>query len=245
MQNYSQYHSSKVQTNHRAYEGLHMTLQKETPILTAQIRALYRELDKKFHLRGANIPITFGFESDSLGSYNQTGHGQKEHFHFSLLFIGYAVKNPLSKEEREDLYKHEYAHYMQYHMEIPVKYHWQPGIHGSAWKYCCSLVGAAPTPYYKVGEGLMKHDYQKALNNPIHDKTIPVRDRYRQEREYQNTKNRTIQYKVNDVVRHPKFGEGIVEEIVQLESSVRLHIRFQDELKKIDQKWLLKTGRKK
>ena len=110
MQNYSQYHSSKVQTNHRAYEGLHMTLQKETPILTAQIRALYRELDKKFHLRGANIPITFGFESDSLGSYNQTGHGQKEHFHFSLLFIGYAVKNPLSKEEREDLYKHEYAH---------------------------------------------------------------------------------------------------------------------------------------
>ena len=92
MQNYSQYHSSKVQTNHRAYEGLHMTLQKETPILTAQIRALYRELDKKFHLRGANIPITFGFESDSLGSYNQTGHGQKEHFHFSLLFVGYAVK---------------------------------------------------------------------------------------------------------------------------------------------------------
>ena len=150
-----------------------------------------------------------------------------------------------SSADRIDLYKHEYAHYMQYHMEIPAKYHWQPGIHGSAWKYCCSLVGAAPTPYYKVGEGLMKHDYQKALNNPIHDKTIPVRDPYRREREYQNTKNRTIQYKVNDVVRHPKFGEGIIEEIVQLESSVRLHIRFQDELKKIDQKWLLKTDRKK
>lgn len=91
----------------------------------------------------------------------------------------------------------------------------------------------------------MKHDYQKALKNPIHDKTIPVRDRYRRERQYQNTKNRTIQYKVNDVVKHPKFGEGIIEEIVQLENSVRLHIRFQDELKKIDQKWLLKTGRKK
>ena len=91
----------------------------------------------------------------------------------------------------------------------------------------------------------MKHDYQKALKNPIHDKTIPARDRYRREREYQNTQNRTIQYKVNDVVKHPKFGEGIIEEIVQLENSVRLHIRFQDELKKIDQKWLLKTGRKK
>ena len=44
-------------------------LQKEIPILTAQIRALYTELDKKFHLNGANIPITFGFEKDVLGSY--------------------------------------------------------------------------------------------------------------------------------------------------------------------------------
>ena len=46
---------------------------KETTILTAQIRALYRELDKKFHLRGAQIPITFGFETDALGSYTRTG----------------------------------------------------------------------------------------------------------------------------------------------------------------------------
>ena len=50
----------------------------------------------------------------------------------------------------------------------PFKYsfagqHWQPGIHGSAWKYCCSLIGAAPTPYYKAGEGLIKHDYDKVL----------------------------------------------------------------------------------
>lgn len=62
-----------------------------------------------------------------------------------------------------DLYKHEYAHYMQYNMDIPDKYNWQPGIHGSAWKYCCSLIGAAPTPYYKAGEGLIKHDYDKVL----------------------------------------------------------------------------------
>ena len=222
-----------------------MTLQKETPILTAQIRALYRELDKKFHLRGANIPITFGFESESLGSYNQTGHGQKEHFHFSLLFIGYAVKNPLSKEEREDLYKHEYAHYMQYNMTIPRQYQWQPGIHGSAWKYCCSLVGAAPTPYYRIGESLLKHDYDKALKNPIHDKTVPIRDTYRREQAYKSAKHSEVKFQVNDVVTHPKFGEGTVEEIVQLSNSVRLHIRFADDaVKKIDQKWLLRSGHK-
>lgn len=220
-------------------------LEKETHIHTAEIHALYQELDRRFGLHAASVPVFFSYDERLLGSYTQTGHHEREHFCFSLLFIGYAVKHPLQKSDRIDLYKHEYAHYMQYHMDIPAKCHWQPGIHGSAWKYCCSLVGAAPTPYYKVGESLMKHDYQKVLKNPIHDKTIPVRDRYRREREYQNTKNRKIQYQIHDVVKHPKFGEGIIEEIEQLESSVRLHIKFKDELKKIDQKWLLKSQNKK
>ena len=83
-----------------------------------------------------------------------------------------------------DLYKHEYAHYMQYNMDIPDKYNWQPGIHGSAWKYCCSLIGAAPTPYYKAGEGLIKHDYDKVLKKKITDKSIPIRDTYSREQEY-------------------------------------------------------------
>lgn len=74
--------------DNRNYTELHAVLQKETTILTAQIRALYRELDRKFHLRGAQIPITFGFETDTLGSYTRDGHHEKEHFHFSLLFVG-------------------------------------------------------------------------------------------------------------------------------------------------------------
>ena len=160
-------------------------LQKDIPILTAQIRSLYTELDKKFHLSGAKVPITFGFDKDLLGSYTQAGNGEQEHFHFSLLFAGSAVEKPLSKEDRLDLYKHEYAHYMRVNMKIPREYEWQPGIHGSAWKYCCSLVGAAPTPYYKAGEALMKHNYDKVLKNPIHDKTVPLRDTYRRERKYQ------------------------------------------------------------
>ena len=217
------------------------TLQKEIPVLTAQIRSLYAELDKKFHLSGAQIPITFGYETDSLGSYTRAGIGEKEHFHFSLLFTSYAVEHPLSKEDRLDLYKHEYAHYMQYNMDIPKQYEWQPGIHGSAWKYCCSLVGAAPTPYYKAGEALLKKDYDKILKNPIHDKTVPIRDTYRRERAYQENKNRTVQYRIGETVSHPKFGEGVVEEIQQLSSSVRLHIRFKEEQKIIDQKWLLQT----
>lgn len=216
-------------------------LQKEIPIITAHIRAVYAELDKKFRLNSANIPITFGFDKDLLGSYTQAGNGKKEHFYFSLYFVGYSVEHPLTKEDRLDLYKHEYAHYMQYNYEIPKEYEWQPGIHGSAWKYCCSLVGAAPTPYYKAGEALMEHNYEKALKNPIHDKTIPIRDTYRREKKYQNDKNRIVQYEVGETVDHPKFGPGTIEKIEQLAGSVRLHIRFGEDVKVIDQKWLLKT----
>ena len=216
-------------------------LQNEEPILAAEIRALYGELDCKFHLRGARIPITFGLDQDLLRSYTRAGNGEKEHFHFSLLFIGYAVEHPLKKEDRIDLYKHEYAHYMQYNMEIPKEYTWQPGIHGSAWKYCCSLVVAVPTPYYKAGEALLKHDYDKILKNPIHDKTIPIRDNYRREREYQNQKNSIVQYQVGDALKHPKFGEGVIEEIKQQIGSVILHVRFGETVKMLDQKWLLRS----
>jgi len=216
-------------------------VQKDIPVLTTQIRALYTELDKKFHLQGAKIPVTFGLEKDLLGSYTRASEDEEEHFHFSLLFAGYAAAQPLSKEERIDLYKHEYAHYMQYHMDIPKQYQWQPGIHGSAWKYCCSLIGAAPTPYYKAGEALLKHDYDKVLKNPILDKSIPMRDTYRREQEYKKNKNSVVQFKIGETVAHPTFGEGTVEDIKQLPGSVRLYIRFGEEVKAIDQKWLLRS----
>ena len=88
---------------------LRQRLQKEIPILTALIQNLYQELDRKFHLNGAKIPVTFGFETDSLGSYTRQSAHEKEHFHFSLLFVAYGVNNPLSKEDRIDLFKQQYA----------------------------------------------------------------------------------------------------------------------------------------
>ena len=41
----------------------------------------------------------------------------------------------------------------------------------------------APTPYYKAGEGLIKHDYDKVLKKKITDKSIPIRDTYSREQE--------------------------------------------------------------
>ena len=213
--------------------NLRQLLENETKIHLAEIRFLYQKLDRQLGLNGARVPITFGFDTDRLGAYTP-GFGQdEEEFHFSLLFIGYCVTKPLSKDDRMDLYKHEYAHYMQYNMDIPDKYNWQPGIHGSAWKYCCSLVGAAPTPYYKAGEALMNHDYDKVLKNRIHDKSVPIRDTYRRLQTAQKQKD-----EVGDTVTHPKFGNGVVEKINQRSGGVHLHIRFDGEVKCIDQKWL-------
>ena len=235
----------KMTYYNREDQFLRQRLQKEIPILRALIQNLYEELDRKLHLNGAKVPITFGYDTDTLGSYTRRSAHEKEHFHFSLLFIAYGVKNPLSKEDRIDLFKHEYAHYMQYNMQIPEKYKWQAGTHGSAWKYCCSLIGAAPTPYYKAGEGLIKHDYDKVLKKKITDKSIPIRDTYSREQEYRKKKNSTVKFNINDDVNHPKFGKGTIEHIEQLEGSVRLHVRFGEDLKKIDQKWLLQANLKK
>lgn len=225
--------------------NLRHLLENEIKIHLAEIRFLYQKLDRQLGLNGARVPITFGFDTDRLGAYSPKAAPEGEGFHFSLLFIGYCVAKPLSKDDRMDLYKHEYAHYMQYNMDIPDKYNWQPGIHGSAWKYCCSLIGAAPTPYYKAGEGLIKHDYDKVLKKKITDKSIPIRDTYSREQEYRKKKNSTVKFNINDDVNHPKFGKGTIEHIEQLEGSVRLHVRFGEDLKKIDQKWLLQAGMKR
>ena len=84
----------------REDQFLRQRLQKEIPILRALIQNLYEELDRKLHLNGAKVPITFGYDTDTLGSYTRRSAHEKEHFHFSLLFIAYGVKNPLSKEDR-------------------------------------------------------------------------------------------------------------------------------------------------
>ena len=118
------------------------------------------------------------------------------------------MKNPLSKEDRIDLFKHEYAHYLQYNMQISEKYNWQAGTHGSAWKYCCSLIGAAPTPYYKAGEALMNHDYDKVLKNRIHDKSVPVRDTYQQLKTAQ--KKKSDKYKRQDPEYIPDLSKIII-----------------------------------
>ena len=87
----------------------------------------------------------------------------------------------------------------------------------------------------------MNHNYEKALKNPIHDKTVTIRDQHRREQEYKRTQNVIIKYETGETVDHPKFGEGIIEKIEKQSGTVMLHIRFGEDMKVIDQKWLLQT----
>lgn len=227
-------------------DALYRMMDREIPILTAEIRALYQNLDAKFHLHGASVPISFGYEEESLGSYTPAHDGETDEFHFSLLFLARCVSKPLTKEDRQDLFLHEYAHYMQYHIDIPKEYTWQSGIHGSAWKYCCSLVGAAPTPYYKAGEGLLKHDYDAVLQKKsLTDPSIPLLDQRRREQEYRASKDRIVQYQIGETVTHPKYGAGQIVDIQQQNDAVRLIIAFSAGEKIIDQKWFLQNTRYK
>jgi len=220
-------------------------LDKEVPILRAEITALYEKLDRQFGLAGANLPITFGYDDDMLGAYRSGLDGGREEFHFSLVFIGYCMKNQIPKSDREDLYKHEYAHYMTHYMDIPSEYEWQPGVHGSAWKYCCSLVGAVPSPTYIFGQSQKEHDYDKLLSNPMKDKTVTWRDNNAREQQYRAKRDSRVQFSVGDEVSHAKFGNGVVEEVQQQSAGVRLRIKFKDGSKLIDQKWLIRSQYKR
>ena len=221
-----------------ADELLKKNLMSEKDILLTEIGSLYENLDKRFGLKAAKLPVSLDFDEESLGAYINDGDGER--FRFSLLFIGYSLPKPLIKEDRTDLFLHEYAHYMQYNMAIPKEYLFKPGIHGSAWKYCCSLVGAVPTEHYKIGESLMQQDYEKHLTDPWKNKQDENISRYRESKENEAKRKSRVRFAIGDEVKHPKYGDGVIEDIVPVDGAVRLKVRFGEEIRTIDQMWLWK-----
>lgn len=222
-------------------------LNKEEPILRAEIQALYKDLDAKLHLNGSALPVNFTMDEKELGVYVPKNSDVEEQFRFSLVFIGYCMTGQISKEDRINLYKHEYAHYMTRYIDIPKKYQWQPGVHGSAWKYCCSLIDAIPSELFVEGDSLKTVNYDEVLNKPkpVNHNIARQMDTYKTQKAIKDANNAKVKYEVGDEVEHPKFGKGIIEKIEAKDASVSLHIRFGNEVKEIDQKWLFRTKFKK
>ena len=59
-------------------------------------------------------------------------------------------------------------------------------------------------------------------------------------RKHRSRRMKLFNIKIGDNVTHPKFGDGIVEKINLRSGGVHLHIRFNGEVKCIDQKWLMR-----
>lgn len=216
-------------------------LHKEAPILEKEIHALYLELDKKTRLHGADLPIEFVLDEKTLGAYVPKHMDEPEHFNFSLLFIGYALNEQITKEERLELYKHEYAHYMSHYISIPKDIAFKAGVHGSDFIYCCSLIGANPDDSFTPGEKKKDIDYNALLTKKkVDHNTVRLLDQQAQKKAYEANKNRQVKYQPGDKIKHPKFGEGTITDIQQLDGSVRLIVDFACGTKSIDQAWLEK-----
>ena len=67
----------------REDQFLRQRLQKEIPILRALIQNVYEELDRKLHLNGAKVPVTFGYDTDTHWDLIQDeAHMEKNIFTF-------------------------------------------------------------------------------------------------------------------------------------------------------------------
>ena len=71
----------------REDQFLRQRLQKEIPILRALIQNLYEELDRKLHLNGAKVPITFGYDTDTLDLTLDEVHMKKSIFIFRCCLL--------------------------------------------------------------------------------------------------------------------------------------------------------------
>ena len=84
----------------RIDENIRRLLENEVKIHMAEIRFLYEKLDHKFGLHAARIPVTFGFEEDSLGSYTPKAGQNEEEFHFSLFKLCHTSLMYIGKKQR-------------------------------------------------------------------------------------------------------------------------------------------------
>lgn len=92
----------------------------------------------------------------------------------------------------------------------------------------------------------MKHDYDKILEKPkLNSKIMVAQSQTKAKKEYNAWKNSKVEYKIGDVIVHPKYQEGEIIDIDATSGTVRLRIRFRDSEKLIAQEWRLKNTRSK
>jgi len=140
------------------------------------IRDELRRLDGITGLHGAELPIKFGIARSYLGRFS---YRDPEHPEF--YFSNYYFRDPnLPTEEKLNVIRHEYAHYMDFMRT-------GSSSHKSSWRKCCDEIGA-----YAVRCFSYKHaDTIAAIN-----------------RKNQQANEKYEKYSVGRTIVHPFFGKG-------------------------------------
>jgi len=142
-----------------------------------KIRAELKRLDDFTGLKGATLPIKFGKAKTSLAYFSPA----KDNMHF--YFSNFYFQDPeFPVEDKNDVIRHEYAHYMDYVIN---------GVcgHGVTWKMCCNRIGARPIRCYNIKNS----------------------DRYLKLHEAEDRENAELdKIKVGTPLTHPMYGKGTI-----------------------------------
>ncbi len=117
-----------------------------------RIREELRKMDKITGLDGASLPIEFGYGRTRLGYFKLDKNRKPEKFYFSKAYL---EDEGFLHQEAIDLFRHEYAHYMDWMIFGQLG-------HGKTWKKCCNDIGAEPTRCYDGDKARILHlQFQK------------------------------------------------------------------------------------
>lgn len=125
-------------------------------------------------------------------------------------FSSTRFENPkFTQAEALDVIRHEYAHFMEYRL------FGESTDHGENWKACCRKIGARPQTFYT--------EEWKQLAR--------TRDKSVQE------KTRLDGFSKGKRLRHPEFGEGVVEGVQRYPTMTLISVRFSQGVKLLDVDW--------
>lgn len=177
------------------------------------IREELARLDKKTGLEGAKLPIKYVECGNFLGCFRGNAKTDRCYFEFHL---GYFHDPDFSYEEAVNVIRHEYAHYMDwmYYGIMPFgrRIYGKYDCHGETWKMCCAEIGARPVKYYdsRINDYYNKKHQEEDRGNAVLDT-----------------------YHLDDRIIHPKWGEGIIVEIIGDSIDRKVIIQFTEESKKL------------
>lgn len=166
-----------------------------------RIREEIARLDEMTGLNGRSLDITIGNAKYTLGSFHFIGT-KPTGFRFSAYFF---ERDDFSESEALNLIRHEYAHYM----DLVLNGNAGDRVHGESWKACCRRIGARPTRCFSEvrNQSILRHENAQKMAR-------------------EETQRAVARFAPGTRVRHPAYGEGVVQAVSGDGTSARADVLF-------------------